>query len=151
MAMNRRFSLNAGFGCRKHNTIWFWVLLPTRIIDCTMADDETKILSEDLNSKLDAILEGIAPLSSVPMKLGKIDERLEHIETDIRAVKASIKDLSHAGHGQTERLNGHELVSRLLSKRLSSFQISFFRGRPRLRMGTPGPNQTSPNGTVRDL
>ncbi len=74
-----------------------------------MADDEDKILSEDMNSKLDTILEGIGPLSSVPARLDKIDDRLEHIETDIKAVKASIKDLSHAGHGQTEQLNDHEV------------------------------------------
>jgi hypothetical protein len=74
-----------------------------------MNDDEDMILSEDMNSKLDAILEGIGPLSSVPVKLDKIDERLEHIESDAKAVKASIKDLSHTGHGQTEQLNDYEL------------------------------------------
>jgi hypothetical protein len=74
-----------------------------------MADNEDKILSEDMNHKLDAILEGIAPLASVPSDIASLKSDVSTIKDDLRVVKAAIKDLSGSDHSKETQLEDHEL------------------------------------------
>jgi len=65
-------------------------------------DDRIGFVLEHLDDQLKAILEGQDALASVPSKLQQIDERLERVETDVKAIKAAVTDQSH-------QLNSHEI------------------------------------------
>jgi uncharacterized coiled-coil protein SlyX len=48
------------------------------------------ILLEDMNHKLDAILEGQQSMARVPEQIEKIDTRLRDVEIDVKAIKAVV-------------------------------------------------------------
>ena len=61
--------------------------------------DNDGVLLEDIDDKLKAILEGVAPLAHVPGQLSEIDSRLRNVESDIKVIKAVIRDQSkQQGH-----------------------------------------------------
>lgn len=55
-----------------------------------MSDHDT-ILLEDMNHKLDAILEGQQAMAHVPGKLESIDQRLSNVEADTHVIKLAVK------------------------------------------------------------
>ena len=64
---------------------------------CTMRDKNDHhqgVLLEDMNHKFDVILEYLKPLSGLPAKVDRIDERLERVESDVKVVKVVLKDHS---------------------------------------------------------
>lgn len=52
------------------------------------------ILLEDMNDKLDALLEGQQSLAHVPAKLEEIDTRLSNVESDVKIIKLVVKHQS---------------------------------------------------------
>jgi hypothetical protein len=57
-----------------------------------MSDDYTGILLEDIDHKLDAILESQVLLAPMSQKLNDVDERLSHVEADVKVIKAAVTD-----------------------------------------------------------
>ncbi|MGC1176588.1 MAG: hypothetical protein WA843_00815 [Candidatus Saccharimonadales bacterium] len=52
--------------------------------------DYDAILLEDINHKLDAILEGQQAMGGVPRQIEDIDTRLGNVESDVKAIKAVV-------------------------------------------------------------
>lgn len=52
------------------------------------------VLLEDMNDKLDVILEGQQSLAHVPAKLEEIDTRLSNVEFDVKVIKLAVKHQS---------------------------------------------------------
>jgi hypothetical protein len=50
------------------------------------------ILAEEVRDELKAILEGLTPLSYLPGKVDRIDERLERVESDVKIIKLAVRD-----------------------------------------------------------
>jgi hypothetical protein len=65
------------------------------------------ILLEDMNHKLDAILEGQEAMGGVPCQIKKIDDRLRNVEIDVKAIKAVLKDHSKILNNHSGLLRGH--------------------------------------------
>jgi septal ring factor EnvC (AmiA/AmiB activator) len=57
--------------------------------------DYDGILLEDIDHKLDAILEGQQAMGSVPRQIDEIDTRLRGVESDVKTIKLVLKD--HSG------------------------------------------------------
>lgn len=53
-----------------------------------------RVLLEDMNGKLDALLEGQEAMGHVPGQIREIDSRLRNVESDVKAIKAAVKDQS---------------------------------------------------------
>jgi len=67
-----------------------------------MSDDNyTKLLAEELKTQRTQILEALGGLKDVPKKLNKIEESLEEVKNDVKAIKAAVTD-------QSKQLNNHE-------------------------------------------
>jgi hypothetical protein len=52
------------------------------------------VLLEDINHKLKAILEGVAPLATVPNDLAELKDDMREVRSDIKVIKSVIKDQS---------------------------------------------------------
>lgn len=52
--------------------------------------DYDGILLEDMNHKLDALLEGQQAMGGVPRQIEEIDTRLRNVEIDVKAIKAVV-------------------------------------------------------------
>jgi uncharacterized protein (UPF0335 family) len=61
--------------------------------------DNDGVLLEDIDHKLQAVLEGQAAMADVPGQISEIDSRLRNVELDVKVIKAVIKDQSkQQGH-----------------------------------------------------
>jgi hypothetical protein len=61
--------------------------------------DNDGVLLEDIDHKLQAVLEGQASMADVPGQISEIDSRLRNVELDVKVIKAVIKDQSkQQGH-----------------------------------------------------
>lgn len=74
-----------------------------------MTDNDHDILLEDINHKLDAILEGQGAAASVPGDISTMKSDIKDIKEDIKTVKAAIKGLSTDDKAQDDQLDDHEL------------------------------------------
>lgn len=54
--------------------------------------NEDRVLLEDMNGKLDAILEGQEAMGHMPGQLRDMDSRLERIESEVTGMKAAMRD-----------------------------------------------------------
>lgn len=63
------------------------------IMNLLMSDYDT-VLLEDMNHKLDSLLEGQTAMGHMPRKLDEIDDRLCRVESDVGAIKLVLKDHS---------------------------------------------------------
>ena len=52
--------------------------------------DKGRMLLEDMNHKLDALLEGQQSMARVPGQIEEIDTRLRDVEIDVKAIKAVV-------------------------------------------------------------
>ncbi len=72
------------------NLIVFLFMLELRWVQyytgCTMSDNDA-VLLEDIDHKLEAILEGQTLLAPMSQKLNKVDERLMRVESDVKIIK----------------------------------------------------------------
>jgi len=66
--------------------------------------DYDGVLLEDINHKLDAILESQAAMANVPGTIDDIDERLQNVESDVKVIKAAAMDLSQDHTRLTNRV-----------------------------------------------
>lgn len=57
-------------------------------------DNYTNVILEEVRGQYRAIQEGLDNLKEVPAKLDKIDVRLENVESDIKVIKAVIREHS---------------------------------------------------------
>jgi len=64
-------------------------------------DDNMGFVLEHLDDQLKAILEGQGALKDVPSAIARLQEDMDEVKTDIKAIKAAVTD-------QTGQLNGHE-------------------------------------------
>jgi uncharacterized protein YoxC len=56
--------------------------------------DHDSVLLEDINHKFDAIMEGQAAMTHLPAAVAKLHEDMNEVKTDIKAIKAVLKDHS---------------------------------------------------------
>lgn len=59
-----------------------------------MKDDHVAILLEDIDSKIEAVLEAMPSSAEISQRFGALDERLEQIESNVKAIKAAVTDQS---------------------------------------------------------
>jgi len=71
-----------------------------------MTNLETKVMFEDFNSKIDAILEIVRPLANLPARVDRIESRLDGLEGDMRIVKAAVTDISQEVKHHTKIFEG---------------------------------------------
>ena len=67
-----------------------------------------RVLLEDIDHKLDAIMEGQQAMAHVPAKISRIEERLDGIESELVAIKAVARDHSELLSNHTRQLLGHD-------------------------------------------
>ena len=67
----------------------------------------TGILLEDINHKLDALLEGQIPLAPMARKIDNIDERLIRVENDMQVVKKVLREHSRELKHISGRVDNH--------------------------------------------
>lgn len=65
-----------------------------------MSDEYMAVLFEDMNGKLDALLEGQSTMAT-SRQLQAVDDRLRNVEADVKVIKAVVTD-------QSRVLNNHE-------------------------------------------
>jgi hypothetical protein len=70
--------------------------------------DNDAVLLEDIDHKLDLILEAHAALAPLPQKVNKLDERLTIVEADVKVIKKVVTDESRITRHHTKLLNDHE-------------------------------------------
>jgi|GEM_PF-1827328 len=70
--------------------------------------DNDAVLLEDIDHKLDALLEGQTLLAPMSRKLDNVDERLTRLEADVKVIKKVVTDESRVTRQHTKRLNNHE-------------------------------------------
>lgn len=63
---------------------------------------------EDLNDKLDALLEGQIPLAPMSRKIDGIDERLIRVESDVKIMKRVLTEHSNYIRRHDRRLDNHD-------------------------------------------
>ena len=56
--------------------------------------DRLEVMMESQSEKIDLLVEGFSTFKDVPKRLDSIDQRLEHLESDMRVVKGVIRDHS---------------------------------------------------------
>jgi hypothetical protein len=71
-----------------------------------MNDHYDGVLLEDINHKVDMILESQAALAT-SMELGAVDERLIRVETNVEIIKRVVTEHSTSIKQQNNRLNSH--------------------------------------------
>ena len=49
------------------------------------------VLLEDINHKLDAVLQGIAPLASVPARLSDLENSMGDVKTELKLIRTTLK------------------------------------------------------------
>lgn len=59
-----------------------------------MGDNYTGALLEDIDHKIDLILEAQAALTGVPQKINEIDARLIRVEGDVKVIKKVVTEHS---------------------------------------------------------
>ncbi|HSX46183.1 MAG TPA: hypothetical protein VLG27_04255 [Candidatus Saccharimonadia bacterium] len=74
-------------------------------------------LLEEIDSKIDMVLEGQADLAGVPVRLQNIEGHLENVEDEIKAIKAAIKD-----QGRELKEHGRRLGS--IDSRVGKLEVS---------------------------
>jgi len=70
-------------------------------------DDYTKLLAEELKAQRSQILEALGGLKDVPARLTRIEEKLEDVGTDVKAIKAVVKEHN------TELKDHHQRITAL--------------------------------------
>jgi len=70
--------------------------------------DNDLVLLEDIDHKLDAIIEGQTLLAPMSRKLDEVDERLTVVEADVKVIKKVVTDESRITRHHTKLLNDHE-------------------------------------------
>jgi hypothetical protein len=73
----------------------------------TMSHNDA-VLLEDIDHKLDALLEGQTLLAPMSRKLDNVDERLTRLEADVKVIKKVVTDESRVTRRHTKRLNNQE-------------------------------------------
>ncbi len=68
-------------------------------------------LLEDINGKLDAILEGQAAMAEIPPRVARLEIDVSSVKTDIKAIKFAVKDLSTDFKTMNRRLTRLEVAS----------------------------------------
>lgn len=71
---------------------------------CTMSDNDA-VLLEDIDHKLDALIEGQTVLAPMARKLDDVDKRLTNLETDVKVIKKVVTDESKVTRGHGKKLN----------------------------------------------
>lgn len=65
-------------------------------------------LLESINDQLKAIREGQESMASVPGNISLIKDRLGNVETDVKAIKAAVKDQGKIVNKHTKQLTNHD-------------------------------------------
>lgn len=60
-----------------------------------MKKDHFEAVLEYVNDKLDMIIEAIAPLGPMQIKMHEIDERLTRVESDVKVIKKVVTGTNH--------------------------------------------------------
>jgi DNA repair ATPase RecN len=71
--------------------------------------DNDGVLLEDINHQLKAILEGQAAMASVPGDIREIKGRLTTVESDVKTIKAVLKDQTHEIRIDQKQFDDHEI------------------------------------------
>lgn len=56
--------------------------------------ERLEILMESSNDKIDLLVERVVELGKIPSRIDSIDERLDHIESDVFIIKGAIRSQS---------------------------------------------------------
>ena len=71
-------------------------------------DDRTGVILERIEDQLAAILEGQAAMAGVPAQIERLDNRVANVETDVKAIKAAVKDHTDEQRRHATQLEDHE-------------------------------------------
>lgn len=74
-------------------------------------DDDTRkpVLGEALLDELKAIRENTDEIPAMKLKIHSMDDRLEVVETDVKVIKAAVRDISQKLNTVQNQVNTHEL------------------------------------------
>jgi hypothetical protein len=69
-----------------------------------MTDNHTNIILEDINGKLDLVLEAVAPIKGLQSDMGTVKEDIAELKADVKVVKAVVTSQSHSMNDYDKRI-----------------------------------------------
>jgi uncharacterized protein YoxC len=75
-------------------------------------DNHTNVLLEDINGKFDTILEAITSMQPQVAKIASIEESVAELKTDVKVIKAAVKDQGKQLHDHDRKVKGQFRVRR---------------------------------------
>ena len=76
-----------------------------------MDDKGAAVILEDINDKLETILEGQVAMAAVPEDIKQLKSDMTEVKGDIKVIKAAVTDLTHETNNLKIRTSALEQVS----------------------------------------
>jgi hypothetical protein len=55
-------------------------------------DNYTNVLLEDINSKFDAVMEIVSPLTGLPVVMSQLQSDIDEVKSDVKVIKAVLTE-----------------------------------------------------------